>query len=668
MTVQKQRAIKADDFKELAIFSDPQVSPDGNGYTFISTTATDKDTYESHIFYQDLHKNEPKQWTFTKGKQSHQRFSPDGNYIVFQSTRSGVPQLWLLPVDGGEARQLTTFKNGATGPEWSKDGQSIIFTAMLDADDDVQNQKELSKEERQQEQEELKKKPLIVDRLKYKSDGRGFHDRKRSHIILYDVKNESFTQLTSGDADHFVQDISPDGKTIVFAANLNDDADRELFLDLYTLDIASKHIEKLTNGKGSFAGAVFSPCGSKLACLGHEQQYKGATLNDLYVFDLKSGDHTCLSSDWDFQIGDAMIGDTRLGESDTGPVWSLDGERLYFIGTDQGATGLYEVSMDGALKTIYTRNNHVFGFSYHPAAHTFIIGISTPTDPGNFYKLDGDGHFEQITMANAEFLADVHLAEPEELTVTAEDGWTIQGWLLKPYGFEEGKKYPFVLEVHGGPHAMYGQTFFHEMQLLAAKGYVVLYTNPRGSHGYGQAFVDACRTDYGGKDYTDLMSAVDYVLETYSFIDENRLGVTGGSYGGFMTNWIVGHTNRFKAAVTQRSISNWLSFYGVSDIGFFFTEWEHGLNLLDDPAKLWDISPLKYAGNVETPLLILHGELDFRCPIEQGEQLFITLKHLGKDVEFVRFPGANHELSRSGDPDMRIERLNHICRWFDHYL
>lgn len=222
---------------------------------------------------------------------------------------------------------------------------------------------------------------------------------------------------------------------------------------------------------------------------------------------------------------------------------------------------------------------------------------------------------KQLTDANKDYLNRVTLSEPEEIQFTTSDGWPIQGWLLRPYGFKEGKKYPFVLEVHGGPHAMYGQTYFHELQLLAAKGYVVLYTNPRGSHGYGQKFVDACRGDYGGKDYRDLMEAVDYALKSYSFIDETRMGVTGGSYGGFMTNWIVSHTNRFKAAVTQRSISNWLSFYGVSDIGFFFTKWEHGYNLLENPEKLWDFSPLKYAKNVETPLLILHGEQDLRCPI-----------------------------------------------------
>ncbi len=363
-----------------------------------------------------------------------------------------------------------------------------------------------------------------------------------------------------------------------------------------------------------------------------------------------------------------MVGDTRLGSSEAGPVWSEDNESIYFVGSDNGTVSLYETDLEGNLKIRYSDNNHLFGFSYNPDTKSFILGISLPTDPCNFYKLSADGTLEQLTDVNKTFISEIALSSPEEITFTSSDGLEIQGWLLRPYGFQEGKKYPFVLEIHGGPHAMYGQTFFHELQLLAAKGYVVLYTNPRGSHGYGQEFVNGVRENYGKGDYHDLMEAVDYCLEQYSFIDENRLGVTGGSYGGFMTNWIVGHTNRFKAAVTQRSISNWLSFYGVSDIGFFFTKWEHGVNLMEDPTELWDISPLKYAENVETPLLILHGEKDYRCPIEQGEQLFITLKHLNKEVEFIRFPNANHELSRSGNPTLRVARLDNICRWFEKYL
>lgn len=663
-----KRAITAEDLTKIDILSEAQFTPDGNAYSYVSTTINEKQEYESHLFLQKTAESTSKQWTFGHDKNSYGRFSPDEKKLVFQSNRSGLPQLWVLHMDGGEARQVTFFKNGATRPNWSKDGNYIIFSAPLDKNDDVKNQTEQTKKEREKEHEEKQKQPLVVNHLNYKSDANGFHDEKRTQLVLFDMNNAVFTQLTSADADHEYQDISPDGNSLLFAANLNDDADHEQINDLFTLNLNTKKITKLTNAFGAYGSAKYSPTGNKIACFAHDFSHSGATLSELYTFGVETGERTCLSMEWDIQLGDAMIGDTRLGESTAGPVWANDEERLFFIGTYFGATGLYQANLQGDLKTVYKDDNHVFDFSYDGNTASFVLGISTPTNPGNFYLLKGESQVKRLTNVNVTLLEDVHLSEPETIKIPTEDGWEIQGWLLKPYGFEEGKKYPFVLEIHGGPHAMYGQTFFYELQLLAAKGYVVLYTNPRGSHGYGQKFVDACRADYGGKDYTDLMQSVDYALEHYSFIDENRLGVTGGSYGGFMTNWIVGHTNRFKAAVTQRSISNWLSFYGVSDIGYFFTKWELGKNLLEDPKKLWEFSPLKYVENVQTPLLILHGEQDLRCPIEQGEQLYVALKHARKCVEFVRFPGASHELSRSGKPEMRIARLHHICRWFKEYL
>ena len=666
--VHTKRSIKSEDLKKIEVYSDPQYTPDGKAFTYVSTTINEENKYQSQLYFQQFDETEAKQWTFENTKNDNLHFSPDGKIAVFQSTRSGISQLYLINKAGGEAKQLTAFKHGAYSPLWSKDGRSIFFHASLDKGDHIEDQKELTTEERQKEKEHNAKQPLVVNRLKYKSDANGFHDNKTTQIIQYSLETKAFTQLTTKDADHSFQDSSPDASTILFTANFDADADYERFSDLFTLHLETKEVTKLTNGKSSYYNAKFSPHGNKIACFGHDFEYSTATLSKLFLIDVTTKSRTPLSNDWDIQLGDVMVGDTRLGAATTGPIWSADGNRIFFIATDFGATGLYQATMDGNLNVLYKNNNHVFSFTYHPEAESFILGISTPTNPCNFYQLNKDLQLERLTNANEKFLQEVAISEPEALTFTAQDGLEIQGWLLCPYDFDETKKYPFILEIHGGPHMMYGQTFFHEMQLLAAKGYVVLYTNPRGSHGYGQKFVDAVRFNYGKGDYSDLMDAVDYVLENYSFIDETRLGVTGGSYGGFMTNWIVGHTNRFKAAVTQRSISNWLSFYGVSDIGYFFTKGEHGLNLLDDPTKLWDISPLKYANNIETPLLILHGERDFRCPIEQGEQLFITLKHLRKEVKFVRFPGATHELSRSGQPIMRIARLDQICHWFEKYL
>lgn len=664
----KKRALTTKDFLDISIHSDPQITPNGGAYAFVSTSINQDNAYISHIYFQSFNSKRIKQWTFNDSIDSHPRFSPDGKHLVFQSTKSGLPQIWLLNTNGGKPKQISSFKNGATMPYWSNDGTFIIFSARLEEGDDVQKQVELSKETRRKQQADRNSRPIIINRLKHKSDARGFFDHTYSQLILFNMKQMTYKQLTTSARNHQFEDISPDNNLVLFSTNLNDDADYEFNNHLYTLNLSTNQITKLTRNKGSYTSARFSPNGQTIAYIGHEYSYDIASLQQLYTIDFHTNEQTCISASWDLYIGDIMSTDTRLGYSTIGPIWSNDGERLFFIGTDVGATGLYETTLNSNLKVIYKENNHVFGFSYDFKKDVFVLGISTPRNPCNFYLLRDKGNLQWLTNTNTELLDKVVLSKPEKLNIPTTNEYDIQGWLLRPYGFTPNKKYPLILAIHGGPHIMYGKTFFHEMQLLAAKGYVVLYTNPRGSHGYGQEFVNAVRKDYGGKDYTDLMAAVDYVVDNYSFIDAERLGVTGGSYGGFMTNWIVAHTDRFKAAVTQRSISNWISFHGVSDIGYLFTKWELGIDQLDDINKLWDFSPLKYGENIKTPLLILHGEADLRCPIEQSEQLFSRLKYLRKKVEFIRFPDANHDLSRSGDPYMRIERLNHICRWFEQYL
>jgi dipeptidyl aminopeptidase/acylaminoacyl peptidase len=294
---------------------------------------------------------------------------------------------------------------------------------------------------------------------------------------------------------------------------------------------------------------------------------------------------------------------------------------------------------------------------------------ATPINPGDLYTASARGEVEvRLTKLNADFLNGIALTDPEEFWVPSQsDDTPIQGWILKPPGFDPNRKYPMILQIHGGPHAMYANAFMHEFHLMAARGYVVVYTNPRGSAGYGEEFTRATHLRWGETDMPDVMAAVDHVL-SLGYVDESRMGVTGGSYGGYMTLWVIGHTDRFKAAVTQRCVSNLYSFYGTSDIGWTFIDYEFGGNAWEQREHYMKYSPITYVDKMTTPLLIVHSERDFRCPIEQAEQVFISLKKLGREVEFVRVPDETHNLSRTGKPKHRQDRLDYIVGWFDKHL
>jgi dipeptidyl aminopeptidase/acylaminoacyl peptidase len=349
-------------------------------------------------------------------------------------------------------------------------------------------------------------------------------------------------------------------------------------------------------------------------------------------------------------------------------VWDVNSANIFFHATVGGDCQLFKVSLEGDVSAALSPSVGVVTSYDIVNDDQAVLVLATPHSTGDVVvqNLEDVTNTEKLTDWNQALYSEIHLSTPENFHYKSTDGKEIEGWVLKPYGFEEGKKYPMILQIHGGPATAYGNGLHHEMQLMASKGYVVLYTNPRGSHGYGHDFVNAVIGDYGGMDYEDIMAGADYALENFNYIDHNQQFVTGGSYGGYMTNVIVTRTDRFKAAVTQRSICNWHSFYGTSDIGFFFTEWQHGhADLWEDAVKLLEISPLHHARNVKTPTLILHSEQDLRCPMEQAEQWYIALKRLGVDTKLVRFPDENHDLSRSGKPKHRLERLQHLIGWFD---
>ncbi|CAG9622975.1 S9 family peptidase [Sutcliffiella rhizosphaerae] len=657
-----KRKIHATDIFNLISLTDPQWDKHSRKFAFVQTTMHEEDNeYRSAVYIGDL---EGKTIPFTtgKGRATSPRWSPDGSKLAFVSNRNEKSQIYVMPANGGEAEQVTFCKNGARGPVWSPCGTKILFSTSVEGVQDLQQDEEEKKKKKHPE-------PLVVEKMRYKSDAKGFLDEKNDHLALLDLKTKEISLLTDGDRDYGTPAWSPDGKSIAFVTNLEENPDVSLVSDVYVMDLETKEKKKITNSNGFYSALTFSPDGQYLGFLGHEKEFQSATLSRVWVTKLESGETHCLSENLDVEIGDVAIGDFHSGNVNPGLMWTEDSEGFYFLMSDQGGTGIYFGSLDGAMYPIHLPDEHVYAVSMLTGTHEAIVGVSNSTDPGELYHFDLKSQTRnQLTNVNESWKNEVELCKAEPIQFKAKDGWELHGWIMKPAGFEEGKKYPTILEVHGGPHAMYANTYFHEFQTLTAQGFVVLFTNPRGSHGYGQHFVDAVRGDYGGKDYLDVMSAMDYALESFDFIDENKLGITGGSYGGFMTNWVVGHTNRFKAAVTQRSISNWLSFYGVSDIGYYFSEWEVQGNMEDKVEKLWEHSPIKYVSNIQTPLLILHGEKDYRCPVEQAEQLFIALKKQGKTTKLVRFPEANHELSRSGDLALRIHRLNHVKNWFVEYL
>lgn len=654
------RGIVAEDLFELSSVADPRISPDGTKVAFVKTSISkEKNEYVSNIFILELSSRKVSQWTFGESRNTSPRWSPDGSELAFVSTRSGKNQIYVMNVNGGEAKECTKVTNGASNPVWSPDGTKIYFSAAVKKDEP------LIKAEEKEDKKELE--PLEVVKMKYKSDSSGFFKGHYQQVAVVNLETLETELITNDEVHHSLHAVTPEGNSLLIGADYAEDIDFSFKHDLYLLNLDTKEKQLLTNEKGGFYNASFSPSGRYISIVGSEREFENATLSKIYLYDLQEKTFQCLSSEWNIPVGDFVAADFQQGSVTPSPLWNKEENGFYFTASNLGSVNVFFSDLAGNLKQVTNESAHVYGLTISSEGKA-VATISYTTDPSELYEVSlTEGTVNKVTDINGEFLTNIELSKPEPIEFKGANGWTVHGWIMKPVGYQEGEKYPLILEIHGGPHTLYANTYFHEFQTLAANGNVVLFVNPRGSHGYGQEFVDAVRGDYGGNDYNDLMAAVEYAVDNFEYVDSERLGVTGGSYGGFMTNWIVGHTDRFKAAVTQRSISNWISFYGVSDIGYYFNEFQHKLDV-NDIEGLWKISPLAYVENIKTPLLILHSEKDYRCPIEQAEQLFIALKHRERDTKFVRFPESNHELSRSGKPNLRIKRLDYINNWFNEYL
>ncbi|MDQ5858654.1 MAG: S9 family peptidase, partial [Acidobacteriota bacterium] len=614
-------------------------------------------------------------------RDSAPRWSPNGRTLAFLRApgEKDRPQVHLLPLSGGEARKLTDLPKGAGAPLWSPDGKTIAFTSTT-SDEDLAEKKAgpKSPQEIEKKERDEKNKPRVVTRAVYRFNNQGWLDPARhAHVWTVPFVEDANApaeakRLTSGRYDEGDLVWSRDGSRIYFTSTRVDEPYYENpDANLYYVPVAGGEIQKVADIDGPINDAVPSPDGSRFAFTGsvNPSARQSHTQSDLFVF--SGGKAASLTADYDYEMGSNLAGDQRPPRaSGSSPIlWTPDGRSVLLVTTEKGRSNLVKVDVaTRKIEPLTTGDHDVMGYTATPDARKLAVTIGDANDIGDVYLLDAATRkLTRLTRVNEALFSQLDLPEPEEIWYDSFDGKKINGWIVKPPGFQAGKKYPFIVQIHGGPHTAYGHIFTHEFLWMAAKGYVVLYTNPRGSTSYGQDFANVIQYRYPGDDYKDIMAGVDEVLKR-GYVDEKKLGVTGGSGGGLLTNWTVTQTDRFAAAVSQRSVADWTSFWYSADFTLFTPSWFRK-NPYQDPEEFRARSPLSYVRKITTPILFVEGEEDWRTPLWQGgAAMFRALKAEKKPTVMVTFPGENHELSRSGMPSHRVERLRHIVNWFDKYL
>lgn len=665
--------ITIEDLAKIKVVGDPQMSADGTRVLYtVKLTNVEKNKYFSHLWLSDAGDGEARQFTFGEVSDSSPRWSPDDLEIAFLRNKDKRTQIWIAPSDGGEARQLTDLPEGSISDlKWSPDGKWLAFAFRPTHEDWTKDAN------KKREESGKSKPPRVITRVTYRLDGAGFQD-ERQHIWVCDVKSGETKQITRGDYDDACPAWSPDGRLIAFTSNREPDAERHRYRnDIWLVAARGGKAKKIKSYDGSKGALVWSPDGKFIACVGSESGEVGWQPKNsrLWVVSRSDGEARCLSLQLDRSVGEATLGDTRDAAS-TIPIWSADGRRIYMTVSDAGNTHVYAGDVASSEMTPLVQGaRDVEGVTADAERRCFALLISDSTHPADVYvgELRGNSKraqmpLKKITDVNREWMQSVQLSKPHEFWITQPDGTRVQGWLIRPPKFNVKKKYPMLLYVHGGPHAQYGNTFFHELQWHAARGYVVVYSNPRGSNGRDEAFGACIHRDWGNKDYDDVMAMADYA-EQLPYVDNKCMAIAGGSYGGFMTNWVVGHTNRFKCGVTDRSICNWASMIGTTDVAMPPEGLWPGSPAGEEFELGWKLSPLRYVQNVRTPLLIIHSEGDLRCPITQAEEWFSALKWLKREAVFVRYPPeTSHGMSRQGPIDLRFDRLTRIGDWLDKHL
>ena len=646
----EKRTVEPADLFRLKFVSGAKLSPDGRQVAYtVSVIDSEAEKEHSAIWLADVATGETRQFTNGTAKDSDPQWSPDGKQIAFLSSRGEKPQIYVISADGGEAKAITSLKQGVgSGAAWSPDGKHIAFTAVPI------------------EEPRDPKKPYRVDRHIYRFNEMEYLDDVVQSLYVIEVEGGTPRRLSDDRNLNSAPQWSPDGNEILFATSMAINDHRALFPRLRAVDVESGSIRELTGDWGIVGAAAWTPDGRRIVFIGQPKGLLIGSKDDVWVIDRAGGTPQSRSAGFEIGVGGGLQADMPVALYSTFLNVAKDGKAAYVQVQRGGNVGIYRITLDGdeSVQQLVGGERTCALFS---ANNTHLIfAVSHLNHPIDLFVSDVDGGNErQLTHLNDQWLAQVKLPGIKHLLFPGSDGVQVEGWLVTPP--EGNAPYPTVLYIHGGPHGAFGNIFHFDTQLLCGAGYAVLLVNHRASTGYGNAFSTAIKGDWGNLDYNDLMAGVDFVIGK-GWTDADRLGVCGLSGGGNLTCWIIGNTNRFKAAVPENPVTNWVSFYGVSDIGVWFGVEQMGGHPQDIPDVYARCSPITYAHNCTTPTLMIQGENDWRCPPEQTEQFYTRLKVSGCTVEMLRLPNSAHAATLRGDLSVRKAHNEALLDWMNRYV
>jgi len=686
------RKLSRDDLQSFKMMGNVALSPDGRRVAFVINTIDQAKNENLHAIWlleldeQGHAVGEPRRLTSGTKSDTSPVWAPDSRRLLFLSNREGEKnQLWLIDTQGGEACKLTGMLRGVSEAAWSPDGQWIAFTAMAaptDEDDILTGVKTLSEEDKKKREEEERLRLRTITSILYRMDGRGLFDQRSQLFVMpapasgqeAAIEPSSIRRLTADDADYSQPGWTPDSAEISVLSNRADDRDRSFVQDLWAIARERGEARQVSDHTLQIETYTWSPDGrSALLVAAPDMRAHGLRNSSLYRLSREGGAATLLTPQVDNEVSTAASGALGL-PGPYRPQWSADGQRIYFVITEHGCVNAYRLDIDQQSVTALTGGDHlIYYLALLPGERGLLLADEEYLHPWELYLLPLDlaganaGELEPLTHLHDRQLAELTLSQPERIRYKGANDEEIDGWIVRPVGAREGVRYPLIVSIHGGPNWAYGVGMNHFFQYLASLGYAVFYCNPHGSTGSGEAFQRQVVGDWGGRDFQDIMLGVDECIAR-GIADPDRLLVTGYSYGGYMTMFIIGHTDRFKAAVPMAGVSNLESFVGTSDIGFWMVEQSQGYPWDPERAAYYrERSPVNAAANVTTPTRFIHPEGDLRCPIEQTEQFYMRLKMMGKvPVELVRGPASWH--GGTSKPGQYYDRWDSMLDWFRKYV